>query len=120
MIDTAAPEPRSPGRLIARHAGGLVLIALAWSAGLAITALLGFPAAIGGLVVLAGWLLVSPRAMGAVEPTADVAVRWLPLLFVPLAVEGASVLAEADPGAVTVAVLVSVPAGYAVVARLAR
>lgn len=120
MTDTGAPDSRSLGRLLARHVRGLVRIALAWSAGLAIAALLGFPASIGGLVVLAGWLLASPQAMDAVEPTADVAVRWLPLLFVPLAVEGASVLAEADPAAVAVAVLVSVPAGYAVVARLAR
>lgn len=105
---------------VSRHCRGLVVIALAWAAGLAAATLVDFPASIAGLVVLSAWLLVSPRAMHAVGPTADLTVRWLPLLFVPLAVEGASILVEADPAAVAVAVAVSVPAGFAVVAGLLR
>ena len=114
------PEARAPVRLVARHARGLLVIGLAWAAGLAVALLVDFPASIAGLVLLATWLLASPQAMHSAAPTADVTIRWLPLLFVPLAVEGASVLVEGDPGAVAVAVAVSVPAGFAVVARLAR
>lgn len=120
MTGTETPRSAGSAGLVPGHVGGLLLIGPAWAAGLVIEALVDLPAPIAGLVVLAAALLVSPRGIEAVGPTADLAIRWLPLLFVPLAVSGASVLAASQPAALLVAVAVSVPAGFAVIARLAR
>lgn len=102
-----------------RLALGFAGIAAAWVAGLGIEACTGFPAAIAGLLVLAAVLLVAPSVTERVGPAADLTVRWLPLLFVPLAVGGVPVLVGAAvPLGITV--VTSVPVGFVVVARLAR
>ncbi len=103
----------------ARLVLGFVGIAAAWVAGLGVEALTDFPAAIAGLLVLAAVLLAAPSVTERVGPAADLIVRWLPLLFVPLAVGGVPVLIGAAVP-LGVAVVASVPVGFLVVARLAR
>lgn len=103
----------------ARLVLGLAGIAVAWVTGRGIEALTGFPAAIAGLLVLATVLLAAPSVTERVGPAAELTVRWLPLLFVPLAVGGVPVLVGAAVP-LGVAVVASVPVGFLVVARLAR
>lgn len=103
-----------------RHVQGLIAIAGAWVAGLVVESLIGFPAPISGLLILAVVLLVSPPALDRLAPTADATIRWLPLLFVPVTVGGATALVDADTVALLAAVVVSVPVGFVVVATLAR
>ena len=105
---------------IGRHLGGIAAIGAAWGLGQAVEALVGFPAPIAGLVILAAAALLWPGALERIGATADLAVRWLPLLFVPWAIGGASVLGEVDAAALVAAVAVSVPIGFVVAARLAR
>jgi putative effector of murein hydrolase LrgA (UPF0299 family) len=100
---------------------GLLAVGAAWGIGVGIEALTGaLPAPVAGLLVLAGALLASPRLLEAVGPGADALARVLPLLFVPAVVAVAAVDGRVDVAAAAVAVAVSVPAGWAVTATLAR
>jgi len=107
-------------RSAARHALGVAAVALSWALGQGVQAVFGFPAPVAGLLILAVGLLVCPGALDRLGPTADIAIRWLPLLFVPVAIGGASAVGDFDVGALATAVTVSVPVGFAVAALMAR
>ena len=107
-------------RLIGRHAASVCAVVGAWGVGHVVEAVSGLPAAVAGLLVLAVALTIWPTALRVVAPTADIAIRVLPLLFVPVAIAGAVALADSDAVALAVAVGVSVPVGFVVTALLAR
>jgi putative effector of murein hydrolase LrgA (UPF0299 family) len=107
------------GASLRRRVAGFAGIVAAWFVGRAVESLTGFPAAIAGLLVVAAVLLAVPAATERVGPAADVTIRWLPLLFVPLAVGGVPVLLDAA-APLGIAVVTSVPVGFVVTAWLAR
>jgi putative effector of murein hydrolase LrgA (UPF0299 family) len=59
-----------------------VLPAVAVGAG--VERVTGVPAVVAGLVALTVVLVASPRLLAVVQPAADVLLRLLPALFVPL------------------------------------
>lgn len=103
-----------------RHAAGVAVIAAAWALGEAMQAVTGFPAPVAGLLILTLALVVRPQGLERVGPTADLVIRWLPLLFVPVAVGGAAAIMDVDAGALAAAVVVSVPTGFVLTAWVAR
>jgi len=106
---------------ITRTVPGALAILAVWGAGEAVDAVTGvLPGPVAGLLVLAGVLLASPRTQEAVEPAAALAIRGLPVLFVPAVVAAAAVEGDVDLLALVIGVVVSVPAGFVVAARLAR
>jgi putative effector of murein hydrolase LrgA (UPF0299 family) len=117
------PEARDrpvAGR-VAAVAVGCLPIAAAVAVGAGVERVIGIPTVVAGLVALTAALVASPRLLEVTRPAADVLLRLLPALFVPLvagvAGAGDQVLA-AWPAAVA-AVLVSVPVGFLVTAALA-
>jgi len=106
-------------RTAGRWAGGAAVVGVAVGAGLVVEALTGLPAVVAGLVLLTVALVASPGLLALVEPVAGVLLRVLPALFVPLCVGVGGAVRASWPVAVA-AVLVSVPAGFVVTARLAR
>lgn len=99
---------------------GALAVGAAWAIGEALDAVTGLlPGPVAGLVLLAAVLVAWPAALDVVGPVADVAVRLLPLLFVPAVVAVATVDGDVDVAAAVVAVAVSVPIGFVVAARIA-
>lgn len=95
------------------HVVGFVAIGAAWAAGEAVAAAVGIvPGPVAGLVLLAAAVAARPRLAALVEPVAGALVRLLPLLFVPAVVAVGAVGGGVDVGAASLAVGVSVPAGY--------
>lgn len=120
MADGPRDEP--VGRRLASVAVGCVPIAAAVAVGAGTERATGFPGVVTGLVALCGALIVSPRLLDLVQPAADLLLRLLPALFVPLVAGVAGVggdIRAAWPAGLA-AVAVSVPLGFLVTARLAR
>ena len=118
-METWAPRARDAVRVLV---GGGVPIGIAVAVGARVERLTGFPGVVAGLVALTAVLVASPRLLVLVEPAARVLLRCLPALFVPLCAGIVGVggpIRSAWPAAV-VAVVVSVPFGFVVTARLAR
>lgn len=105
---------------IRRHAVGCAAVLASYGLGCVIESLVGVPAPLAGLVLYAIATLLSPSALRRTGPTADGIVRWLPLLFVPLAVGGLAVVGDNSPLAIALAIVVSVPIGFLVAALVAR
>lgn len=107
-------------RLAAVAVGGLP-IAVALAVGAGVERVTGIPAVVAGLVALTAALVACPRLLEVTQPAADVLLRLLPALFVPLVagVAGAGDEVLAAWPAALVAVLVSVPVGFVVTARVA-
>lgn len=103
-----------------RHLANIAVVFAVYGIGVVIENTLGVPAPIAGLVLFTAALTIWPTAGARIMPTAEVVSRWLPMLFVPLAVGGAAVVGEHSPIAIALAILVSVPLGFVVVALVAR
>jgi putative effector of murein hydrolase LrgA (UPF0299 family) len=118
---TAAGGVRAAGRRVLDLVVGAVPIGAAVGVGTVVEDVTGVPAVVAGLVALTVALVASPPLAAAVEPAASLLLRLMPGLFVPLCAGVVLVggdVRRAWPVAV-VAVLVSVPAGFLVTARLA-
>lgn len=106
---------------ITRTAPGFVAVLAAWGVGEGVDAATGvLPGPVAGLLVLAAVLLARPAAVEVVAPAAELAIRALPVLFVPAVVAAAGVEGDVDVVALVLGVAVSVPVGFVVAARLAR
>lgn len=117
------PEARDRppvGRVVA-VAVGCLPIAAAVAVGAGVERVTGIPTVVAGLVALTAALVASPRLLQMTRPAADVLLRLLPALFVPLVagVAGAGDQVLAAWPAALAAVLVSVPVGFLVTAALA-
>ena len=117
------PEARDRppvGRVVA-VAVGCLPIAAAVAVGAGVERVTGIPTVVAGLVALTAALVASPRLLQMTRPAADVLLRLLPALFVPLVagVAGAGDQVLAAWPAALAAVLVSVPVGFLVTAARA-
>lgn len=115
-----APDRPVAGR-VAAVAAGCLPIAVAVAVGAGVERVTGIPTVVAGLVALTAALVASPRLLEVTQPAADVLLRVLPALFVPLVagVAGAGDEVLAAWPAALAAVLVSVPVGFVVTARSA-
>ena len=106
---------------VAAVAVGCLPIAAAVAVGAGVDRVIGIPTVAAGLVALTAALVASPRLLEVTRPAADVLLRLLPALFVPLVagVAGAGDQVLAAWPAALAAVLVSVPVGFLVTAALA-
>ncbi len=100
----------------------VTLIAACWALGEGFAHVTGdvLPGPVAGLLALTAVLVVRPGLQERVAPVAGALVRALPLLFVPAVVAVGAVTGDVDVAAFVVALLVSVPVGFAVTARIVR
>ena len=100
----------------------VTLIGACWGLGEGFAALTDdvLPGPVAGLLLLAALLVARPGLQDDVAPVAGVMIRALPLLFVPAVVAIGAVTGDVDVAALVVAMVVSVPVGFVVTARLAR
>jgi putative effector of murein hydrolase LrgA (UPF0299 family) len=113
--------PHGVGRRSVAVGVGCVPVLVAVVVGAAVERVTGVPTVVAGLVALTAALVASPRLLAVVQPAADLLLRLLPALFVPLVAGVAGVggdVRSAWPAALA-AIVVSVPAGFLVTARLA-
>jgi holin-like protein len=120
--DEPSPDRRTGRwRVVAVGAGSVPILA-ALGVGVGVARVTGIPAVVAGLVVLTLALVASPRLLALVQPAADLLLRLLPALFVPLVVGVAGIggdVRAAWPAALA-AIVVSVPAGFVATGWLAR